>query len=167
MSIQDLSSEQIIKHFNMTSHPEGGAFVETYKSPLAVYANGFKAERSSSTGIFFLIDGNDFSAFHRIQSDEMWHFYLGGPLVIVEITPSGELIETVVGNDILNDEKLQYVVKAGHWFASYPKDHSKCSLVGCTVAPGFEFEDFELGTSKDMIQLYPTHEELITKLTRQ
>jgi len=167
MSTTKLSANTIIEKFNMTSHPEGGAFVETYKSPLSITATSFKGTRSSSTGIYFLLDKDDFSGFHRIQSDEMWHFYLGGPLVVVEITPAGKLIETIIGQDILNGQKLQYVVKAGHWFASYPQDQKEFSLVGCTVAPGFEFEDFELATADALVNLYPNHGEVICRLTRQ
>lgn len=156
----------IVSKFEMQPHPEGGYFLETYRSDIAIKPESFEGERSCSTGIYFLIEKDNFSAFHRIKSDEMWHFYAGNPLEVVEITPDGELKTTTIGNDILNGEVPQYVVKKDRWFASYCKDNEGFSFVGCTVSPGFDFSDFELASRDELINSYPRHAEVIKKLTR-
>ncbi len=126
----------------MQPHPEGGYFVETYRSNQTVEThNGW---RSASTGIFFLLKMGQVSHFHRIKSDEMWHFYMGEPLLILEINENGELEKTILGPDVLNGQEIQHVVKANRWFASTPLEGSTFSFVGCTVAPGFDFVDFEM-----------------------
>lgn len=150
----------------MTAHPEGGAFVETYRSDVSVTADGFSGARSASTSIYFLLGRGEFSGFHRIKSDEAWHFYLGGPLRIVEIDDAGGLLETTLGQDIVAVQLLSYVVKAGNWFASYPEADSDFSLVGCTVAPGFDFQDFELAERAALIARFPQHAAVIERLTR-
>lgn len=154
-----MTKDELIEKLGLERHPEGGAFKETYRSPVISPFSGFDGDRSISTGIYFLIGGTDFSAFHRIKSDEMWHFYKGSPLTIVEITPEGKLIETSLGDEL----NFQYVVKAGHWFASYSSGEH--SLVGCTVAPGFDFNDFEMAEFEKLSQDYPQHRDIIKKLT--
>jgi predicted cupin superfamily sugar epimerase len=151
----------------MTRHPEGGAFVENYRSDLEISAAGFPGPRRASTGIYFLLGRGEFSAFHRIRSDEMWHFYLGGPLRIVEIDPAGRLHETTLGHDIHEGQSLTHVVRAGNWFASHPAPESEFSFVGCTVAPGFDFLDFELADRRALVRRFPEHEAIIAKLTRE
>ena len=160
-----MNKEQIIDRFGMTRHPEGGAFVETYRSDLAVTAEGFPGPRAASTGIYFLLGRGEFSAFHRIRSDEMWHFYLGGALLIVEIDEDGAVRETILGRDVEAGQSLTHVVKAGRWFASCPAPASEFSLVGCTVAPGFDFADFELAGRGELARRFPRHEAIIHKLT--
>ena len=155
----------ILEHFHLTTHPEGGAYLETYRSHLSGTFYNFKDKRSASTGIYFLLKENEFSAFHRIKSDEMWHFYLGGPLEIIEIDLHGKVITTILGQDFTNGEKLQYVVSAGHWFASKPLKGSQFSFVGCTVAPGFDFKDFELAKRENLILNFPIHNDIISELT--
>lgn len=149
-------ADLIIKKYQMIEHPEGGYFVETYRSPLKVSTpNG---ERSASTAIYFLLKKGDKSHFHRLTSDEGWHFYLGDTLRLMEITPSGETKETLIGPNIEKGEVLQYIVPAGHWFAS--ESTGEFSFVGCTVAPGFEFADFEMATSSQMEELFPGLDEV-------
>ena len=160
-----MNADQLIEHYKMEKHPEGGAFLETYRSSEKTHLNGFKGERNLSTGIYFLLKQGEFSAFHKIKSDEMWHFYLGESLRIIEIDLEGNLIETVLGRNIINGEKVQYTVAANHWFASIPNTNSKFSFVGCSVSPGFDFNDFELATSTKLSNLYPKHNELIKELT--
>jgi predicted cupin superfamily sugar epimerase len=157
---------ELIAHFKMTPHPEGGAFVQNYRSGLEVSAAGFPGPRPASTGIYFLLGRGEFSAFHRIRSDEMWHFYLGGALHIVEIDPAGQFHETTLGRDIHEGQFLTHVVRAGNWFASHPAPGSEISLVGCTVAPGFDFQDFELADRQTLVRRFPEHERIIVKLTR-
>jgi predicted cupin superfamily sugar epimerase len=161
-----MNRDELIDHFKMTRHPEGGAFAENYRSELEVSAALFEEPRRASTGIYFLLGQGEFSAFHRIKSDEMWHFYLGGPLRIVEMDPAGRLQETTLGRDIHQGQSLTHVVKAGRWFASHPAPESDFSFVGCTVAPGFDFQDFELADRLELSSLFPEHEATIARLTR-
>lgn len=161
-----MTRDQLVDHFKMIRHPEGGAFVENYRSDLEVSAPGFSGPRRASTGIYFLLGEGEFSAFHRIRSDEMWHFYLGGPLLIVEIDRGGRLRETTLGRDITNGQTLTHVVAAGNWFASCPARGSEFSLVGCTVAPGFDFADFELADRAQLTRRFPEHAAIIARLTR-
>lgn len=160
-----MTRDELIAHFKMTRHPEGGAFVEHYRSDLSVSAAGFPGPRAASTGIYFLLGRGEFSAFHRIKSDEMWHFYLGGPLHIVEIDWAGRLSETILGRDLARGERLTHVVKAGNWFASCPGPGTDYSLVGCTVAPGFEFQDFEMANRVELMAWFPEYAAVIERLT--
>ena len=120
-----------------------------------------------STAIYFLLEGKDFSAFHRLRSDELWHFYAGGSLVVHVIEENGPYSEIQLGSDPEAAEVLQAAVKAGCWFASRLKDSQSFALVGCTVAPGFDFEDFELAKRDELVTRYPEHRQLIHRLTRQ
>ncbi len=157
---------QLISSLKLTPHPEGGYYCETYRSGHKV--NGLDGDnlRAVSTGIYFLLIAGNFSALHRIKSDEMWHFYKGAPTEIIELTDAGELIVTLLGNDIELGQVPQYVVKAGHWFGSRVSDEGEYSLVGCTVAPGFEFSDFEMGEGAFLKNKYPKHAQIIDGLTR-
>jgi predicted cupin superfamily sugar epimerase len=145
-----------IEHLGLSPHPEGGYYRVTYKSELMI------ANRSASTAIYFLLHGRDFSAFHRIASDELWHFYAGSALVVYVIDPDGSYSELHLGNDGV----FQGVVRAGCWFASRLKDAASFALVGCTVAPGFDFADFELAARSELVHAYPQHRRLIEELTR-
>lgn len=153
-----LTAEDYIKNLNLNPHPEGGYYRETYRSPLIVKRDSigqqFTGARSCSTGIYFLLQKGQVSHFHRIKSDEMWHFYQGNPLEIIEVSEDGGLIKTVLGPSILEGQCLQYVVKAGHWFGAQILNPEKASfaLVGCTVAPGFDFKDFELAQNNEIMK---------------
>ncbi len=159
-----LSMADIITHYSMSRHPEGGWYKRTYQSDGVIAAEclpGFKGARHYSTAILYLLPGGEKSALHRIKQDETWHFYLGSGLRLVMITPQGEHREIVLGPSITAGEFLQYTVPAGHWFGAMPLESSEWSLVGCTVAPGFDFADFELGRTGKLIELFPEHKELI------
>jgi predicted cupin superfamily sugar epimerase len=110
-----------------------------------------------------LLEGKDFSAFHRIAADEVWHFYAGNGLVVYVIDAEGNASELHLGSEA----GFQAVVKAGCWFASRLKEPTGFALVGCTVAPGFEFEDFEMARRDELIRVYPAHRKLIEELTRE
>ena len=157
-----------IDHLGLSPHPEGGYYRATYKSELTIAANAlpsdFHGDRSASTAIYFLLEGKDFSAFHRIASDEVWHFYFGSALVVYVIDPEGNESELELGPN--SRESFQGIVKAGCWFASRLKDQVGFALVGCTVAPGFEFADFELAARAQLTDIYPQHRKLIEELTR-
>lgn len=154
-----------VEHLNLQPHPEGGFFKETYRSEIKLQPFENNGERSLSTGIYFLITSGNFSAFHRIKSDEMWHFYAGSPLTVHIIETDGTYTELNIGLDLVKGQLPQAVVPAEAWFAS--ESSGEYSLVGCTVSPGFDFTDFELAYQSDLIKLFPSHKELITRLTRQ
>lgn len=158
-----------ITHLGLIPHPEGGYYRETYRSEGVVKQAalpGFKGDRNYSTSIYFLLEEKNFSAFHRIKSDEIWHFYSGDPLEVIEITPQGKLIITSLGANLKEGETFQYVVPAGHWFGSRVKKGGIFSLVGCTVAPGFDFEDFEMAERSELLRMFPQHAPVINELTR-
>jgi uncharacterized protein len=157
-------AEYYIDHLNLLPHPEGGFYKETYRDSLSVI-NRVGNERSVSTGIYFMLTKGNFSAFHRIESDEMWHYYEGESLTVYVIDDSGKLEEIKLGKDLENGEQLQAVVPAGQWFASRI-NQGEYSLVGCTVAPGFDFQDFEMADRETLIKDFPRHSEIITELTR-
>lgn len=158
-----------VEKYRMQAHPEGGYFAETYRSPEVISHDAlpkrFGGDRNFSTAIYFLLEGHQFSALHRIQSDEMWHFYHGTPLNIFYIDNQGFVQTIKLGNNPENGEVFQAVVPAGVWFGSKPAQPDGYSLVGCTVAPGFSFEDFELASRAALLQQYPQHPEIINLLT--
>jgi len=159
-----------IDKLGLIAHPEGGYYRETYRSGLAIAREAlppqYTGPRLVSTAIYFLLEGKNFSAFHRLRSDELWHFYAGGSFVVHVIDEEGRYSEISVGSDPDAGERLQAVVKAGCWFASRTRNPESFALAGCTVAPGFDFEDFELGKRSERTRLYPQHRELIKELTR-
>lgn len=154
-----------VEQLNLEAHPEGGYFAETYRSEIKDKFDGFKGERNLSTGIYFLIDQGAFSAFHRIKSDEMWHFYAGDPLIVHLIDTEGNYNSQTIGANLEEGEKSQFVVPAGIWFASEVKNGGDYSLVGCTVSPGFDFVDFELA-DHSLLERFPKHRELLSRLIR-
>jgi uncharacterized protein len=163
------------KKLNLEPHPEGGFYRQTYQAdlilPRAALPPNFTGPRAVSTAIYFLLEGKSFSAFHRLRSDELWHFYAGAPLLLHVIGESGEYSKILLGSDPEAGEELQAVVKAGCWFASHLRDsHARetnsFALVGCTVAPGFDFTDFELAKREELTRRYPQHRLLIEMLTR-
>jgi predicted cupin superfamily sugar epimerase len=163
-------ADYLINTLGLAAHPEGGYFKETYCSNIVAEKDAlperFTGDRSLLTAIYFLLKGNDFSAFHRLKSDEVWHFYLGSSLTIWIIRPGGELETVKLGNLLENDGVCQTTIPAGCWFGAKPNDNSSYSLVGCTVTPGFHFDDFELARKDELIRAYPDHEEIIKLLTR-
>mmetsp|Transcript_22813 Transcript_22813/g.50032 ORF Transcript_22813/g.50032 Transcript_22813/m.50032 type:complete len:219 (-) Transcript_22813:318-974(-) len=156
--------EELKERFSLQDHPEGGFYAETYRAESTVAAS--YGERNSSTAIYFLITPNCVSRLHRIQADEVWHFYLGEPMTVLEIDPAtGALTKTTLGADVLSGQKVQHVVRAGVWFGAFPQPGTAYSFVGCTVAPGFDFADFELASRAKMVADFPQHEAEIRKLT--
>lgn len=167
----NIKYEEIIKRYELQPHPEGGYFCETYRSSESVQTSA--GDRNYATGIYFLIPAGKHSWWHRIKSDEMWHFYLGDPLAIFEISPEGVFNKTILGKEILGEQLVQYTVPAGHWFGARPAmasenmevaGNTSYSFVGCTVSPGFDFQDFELADEKSLITQYPSLEQKIKSL---
>ncbi len=158
-----------IEKLKLQPHPEGGYFRQSYKADLLLAEDclpGFGGARAVSTAIYFLLEGGNFSAFHRLRSDEIWHFYAGGSLVVHVIAAHGAYSRILLGADFEGGETFQAVVKAGCWFASEVRDGKSLGLAGCTVAPGFEFDDFELARREELGRLYPQHRGVIERLTR-
>ena len=166
----EVSAAEYIESLKLQPHPEGGYYRQTYTSDerlsAAALPERFAGDRSFSTAIYFLLEGKDYSAFHRIKSDELWHFYTGGGLHIYVIHPDGSGEILLLGNDLENGYRFQQVVKAGCWFASKPASENSFSLVGCTVAPGFDFADFEMVKEDELLKQYPQHQEWIKQLCR-
>ncbi len=167
-----MTADQLIETLELEPHPEGGFFRETYRATetisRAALPSRFHGDRTFSTAIYFLIQGKQFSALHRICSDELWHFYLGEPLELVEITSDGRWTTTLLDHDITTGARPQAVIPAGSWFGSRlarPDPHA-FALVGCTVAPGFDFADFELGRREKLLEAYPQHEDMIRAMTQ-
>ena len=162
--------QKIAKKLQLLPHPEGGFYRENYRCNLEIPQNilgkEFSGSRNASTCIYFMLTSDSFSAFHRIKQDEIWHFYRGSTLNLYLISQDGELSIIKIGNDILNNETPQYVVPAGYWFAAEVIEQNAYSLVGCTVAPGFDFADFELAEKEKLCDLFPKHKEVIYELCR-
>lgn len=164
-----MTATYYVQTLNMLPHPEGGYFAETYRSseaiPQAALPSRFGGVRTFGTAIYFLLESHHISALHRIQSDEIWHFYDGGTLEVSVISPAGELTIIRLGRNIDQGEVFQAVVPAGRWFGSKPSVGASFSLVGCTVAPGFDFADFEMADQATLIAEFPQHRSVIEKLT--
>ncbi len=159
-----------VEHLNLQPHPEGGFFKETYRGelnlPSAVLGNDFAGDRSISTGIYYLLCGSDFSALHRIASDEVWHFYAGTPLRVEGIHSDGRREDWILSNDGVSGMP-QAIVPAGVWFGSRLVDSDGFALVGCTVAPGFDFNDFQMANRDVFVERFPEHSTWIESLTRK
>jgi uncharacterized protein len=166
----ELRIKQLINQYNLQPHPEGGWYKQTYKSneqiPAEALSGRFGGNRAFSTAIYFLLEKGNFSAFHRIKSDECWHFYAGDPLLIYIIEQNSELKIISLGDDFEKGRSFQYMVPANCWFASRPAPKSEYCFVGCTVSPGFEFEDFELANATELSAIYPKHKKIIEQLCR-
>ena len=163
--------EKIVKQLQLLPHPEGGYYKETYRSngEISPEALGepFETTRNYSTCIYFLLTSENFSAFHRINQDEIWHFYDGSPLRLHIISKDGSYSHHLIGNRLSKGEEPQFVVNAGDWFAAEVVDSNAFTLLGCTVSPGFSFEDFELAKREELSAQFPTHRNIIEALTRE
>jgi predicted cupin superfamily sugar epimerase len=162
--------EYWIQKLGLARHPEGGYFREIYRSSEGIPRKGlpdrYDGPRFFSTSMYYLLSGEEVSYFHRLKSDEIWHFYRGSFLSLYVISPEGRLGEIQIGSDIEAGQVFQTVIPAGHWFAASVGEPDSYSLVGCTVAPGFDFRDFELGQRNELLAVYPQHQAIIKKLTR-
>jgi predicted cupin superfamily sugar epimerase len=165
MSTPALAKDDLIRRFDLQPHPEGGFFRETYRSTASVRREGSSETRSASTAIYYLLCDGAHSAWHRIKSDEVWHFYAGEPLLVHVLDEAGQLITHRLGNPLTHAGTVfQAVVSAGLWFAAECEDPTTFALVGCTVAPGFEFSEFELAEVDALRSAYPVHAVFIARL---
>jgi predicted cupin superfamily sugar epimerase len=165
-----ISPEDYIRALSLLPHPEGGWYRETYRSdetiPQAGLPERFPGPRQLATAIYFLLTSDSFSALHRIRSDELWHFYAGSPLILHLIEANGCSRSLRLGPNIGTGESFQLQVPADCWFGATVDQPDSFALVGCTVAPGFNFADFELGRRAALLRQYPLQQELIERLTR-
>lgn len=158
-----MNGKEIVRKLGLLAHPEGGFYKETYRSTQSIETDR-NVFRNISTAIYFLLENDNKSLFHRIQSDELWFFHQGESLEIVYIK-DGVLNTIILGNSFENGEVPQAIIPANTWFASGVKNLKGYSLVSCTVAPGFDFADFELAKREDLIQEFPYLKETIQKFT--
>ncbi len=156
-----LEAQRLIADLGLSAHPEGGWYRETYRSPERVTTSR-GVTRSATTSIYFLLTSGAFSAFHKLASDETWHFYRGVPVTIEIIAPSGTHERRTIGSG----DALQTTVAGGAYFASHVDGPDGYALVGCDVAPGFEFADFQLTTRSMLTAAYPQFGPLIGRYTR-
>ena len=163
------NAEYWIEKLDLLPHPEGGHFRETYRAGEVIVKDAlpkrFKGDRVFSTCIYYLLNRQEYSAFHAIKQDEIWHFYEGSSLTIHIIDPGGDYSTVKLGRDLESGEAPQAVVRAGCWFAAAVNNIDGYALVGCTVAPGFDFADFEMADRNTMIERYPEHRDIIKKYT--
>jgi hypothetical protein len=164
-----LTANELVRKYELQPHPEGGYFRETYRATGQIKKDAlpptYHGDRNYSTAIYYLLSEGERSKFKRLASDEVWHFYLGGPLTIVQINPDGRVEEIILGSDIKKGQRVQHVVPAGYWFGAYPVTGASYSFVGCTVAPGFDFQDFEIAKRESMEKAFPKAAHVIQKLT--
>ena len=163
------TAQKYIANLDLTPHPEGGYFKEVYRSGEIIEAEHlpmrYSKKRNFSTSIYFLLEGNQVSKFHRLKSDEIWHFYDGSPIKIFIITQNGNLQEKILGRNLDNGELPQLVIEKGNWFGAKVTDKKSFSLIGCTVSPGFDFNDFELAKKQEMLNEFPNLRKIIDELT--
>jgi len=162
-----MSAAASIDRYGLEPHPEGGYYARTYCSEHSFPGNptidSFPAGRPWSTAILYLLQAGDFAAFHRIRSDELWHFHEGGPIEIFILQEPGRLKVIRLGPE----HQLQLIVPADHWFAARPIEGTAYALVGCTVCPGFRFEDHEMANADALTAEFPAHAPLIRSLCRE
>lgn len=152
-----------IDHLKLSPHPEGGFYRETYRAGGEFVSREAGGARNFSTAIYFLLRSQDRSMFHRIKSDEIWHYHAGGRLTLFVLTDTGLLTPTL-GNDIQRGDQLQVVIPANHWFGAVVTE-GPYVLAGCTVSPGFDFRDFEMAKREELLTLFPQHANQIRQLT--
>jgi uncharacterized protein len=166
-----MTAEQIIKHFKMQPlRQEGGFYIETYRSAEVLQKEMLPAavsgDRNLSSVILYLLTAKTVSLMHRLKYDEMFHFYLGSPVMMLQLGPDGSSEIITLGHDILGEQKVQVLVPKGTWQGAFIQPGGKFSLMGCSVAPGFDEADFELGERESLLARYPDMRELILRLTR-
>ena len=158
-----------IDKLDLQRHPEGGYFRETFRSDRCIRRDALSSEydgdRSAQTAIYYLLSGDDRSKFHRLHSDEIWHFYAGSAITLYIILRDGKLQKIKLGSDPGNSEFPQAAINRGVWFGAKVDRRDSYALLGCTVAPGFEFNDFELASRDLLIKEYPEHRKIIEDLT--
>ena len=156
----NLTVQELIDLLELLPHPEGGYYKETFRSP----GTTAKGDRNLMTAIYFLLTSEDVSRFHRIIGDELWFHHSGSPLVVHTLDENGHT-EHLLGSDLSKGQVPQLMVPSGTIFGSAIVEKDSYALVSCTVAPGFDFRDFELFKKEELLPLFPEHEAIISRLT--
>lgn len=164
MRVVDPRAQELIERLGLQPHPEGGWFAETWRAAERVAAR--VGERSAGTAILYLVTAESFSTLHRVASDEVFHFHLGDPVEMLQFGDDGHAERFVLGADVAAGMRPQVVVPAGTWQGSRPVPGGAFALLGATVAPGFDFADFELGARADLVARYPGLAAEIERFTR-
>lgn len=165
-----LTVDDLIERLGLEPHPEeGGWFRETYRSvrpiPSVALPSGYEGDRAHSTAIYYLLAPGAFSHLHRLRSDEVFHFYLGDPCEMLLLHPGGDSEVVSIGSDLTAGMRLQLVVPAGTWQGMRLVDGGRYALLGCTVAPGFEYVDYDHGDRDGLLEGWPDRADLIRALT--
>lgn len=149
---------------------EGGYYSETYRSTEMIsqecLPDRYSSHRSVCTAIYYLLEPGTFSELHRVASDEIFHFYLGDPVEMLQLWPDGSGKRVLIGTDIEKDMAPQVVVPHGVWQGARLVAGGKLALLGCTVSPGFEYADYQSGSRQLLSDAYPEHSDMICALTR-
>jgi uncharacterized protein len=166
-----ITIEQLKERFNLTPLPEeGGYFAETYRSSTRIASSAlgdhYEGHRCLSTAIYYLLTPYTFSALHMLPTDEIYHFYLGDPVELLELHKTGSGCITVLGPDIEKEMKVQHCVARFNWQGSRLVKGGKWALLGTTMSPGFEFTDYSAGNRLDLVKTYPDYQKMIYELTR-
>ena len=164
--------DEVVATLDLHPHPEGGWYRETWRAaetiPHAALPERFGGDRATGTSIYYLASTTSFSALHRIRATEVFHFYAGDPAVLCELYPDGTGFEHPFGPDVLAGHVPQVVVQPGTWFGLWVPEGGPhgWTLAGCTVSPGFDFDDFELADRTTLAHRYPAHHDVIERLVR-
>uniref|UniRef100_A9A662 DUF985 domain-containing protein n=1 Tax=Methanococcus maripaludis (strain C6 / ATCC BAA-1332) TaxID=444158 RepID=A9A662_METM6 len=163
------TAEYFIKKLNLEKHPEGGFYKRIYQSEEVISKDKlperYNSDRFYSTSIYYLLSGNDISKFHRLKSDEIWHYYFGSSAIIHIIDNLGNYNLKKLGPNLDKNENFQVIIPKNSYFAAEIIEKSSFIIVGCTVSPGFDFEDFELASKDELLKKYPEHVNLIKKFS--
>lgn len=169
-----LTAKEIIQLLNLKPLDfEGGHFTESYVSEDVISKDHlptrYKSDKSFGTAIFYLLtsEPDSFSVMHKLPTDEIFHFYMGDPVELLELCPDGSSKVTILGNDMMKDQKVQYVVKRENWQGSRLLSGGEWALLGTTMAPGFTEDDFVLGLRDELVDKFPDRKEMIINLTRE
>jgi predicted cupin superfamily sugar epimerase len=161
------TAEYWIQHLNLKPHPEGGFFNEVFRSNINIPKDqlpiGYQSSRRVATSIYFLLRSNDISKMHRLRSDELWFYHFGSSAKIIYIDPEGNKHKCFLGSNHEKAEQFYVHIPAGNIFAAEVNHLNSYCLMSCVVAPGFEFEDFELFPKEDLKQAFPKHSDLFDK----
>jgi predicted cupin superfamily sugar epimerase len=163
-----MTADDVKKLLGLTPHPrEGGWYVRTYEAAELVDVDSrYDGKRRTGTAIYYLLEPETFSEMHVLESDEIFHHYMGGAVEMLQLWPDGTSRRVVIGKDLSAGERPQVVVPRGVWQASRLVDEEGWALLGCTVSPGFEFADYKSARRKELCAQWPSEREMITKLTR-
>jgi len=161
-----MNIKDIIAQLDLQPLIEGGYYKQTYQSPLEITIAA-NTTRAINSAIYYLLESHDFSCWHRLKSDEIWHYYCGSELMLYQIHATGTLTQTLLGNPLNHSHAIpQYIVPADTWFAAEVMLPDTFTLTGTTVTPGFVFDDFEMGKYAELVTLFPQHQEILRRLTR-